>query len=319
MLCKSQWPRDRGDRRPGPGPGEQCGTTCRAGRGSPCLLPWPWPRRVFRRPGRRSSPAGRPTRRVAPVGSARSSTSGGRGSEPLRRNHLTPGAGRRRLTASAVTSLRAVWMSRNSRRRPSAGRRADRRESPEDPAASRWPPPGRNERSRFRSVSARVPRRSASDRNAWASAAVCASRARPRCTSANNPGDQCHHQEDCGTDQQPPQPPVRPSLLLCLLLARLAALGQELTLELVQLAPVSSRPVKGDRQPRPAVELGEIPTACVPLLGCLRDVRADLPALDVLLEPAAQARPLADQRLVSDLYRAVRRGEQAILREPVQR
>ena len=60
-------------------------------------------------------------------------------------------------------------------------------------------------------------------------------------------------------------------------------------------------PVERGGQPRAAVELGRVAAAVVPLARRDAEVVVQAAALGVLLEPAAQARPLAQQRLVGDL------------------
>ena len=62
-----------------------------------------------------------------------------------------------------------------------------------------------------------------------------------------------------------------------------------------------ARPVQRRGQPRAAVELAAVAAAGVPLARGVAEVMVQAPALGVLLEPAAQPRPLAQQRLVRDL------------------
>ena len=71
-----------------------------------------------------------------------------------------------------------------------------------------------------------------------------------------------------------------------------------------------------DRQAPAAIEVGGVAVARGPLLCRLSQVTAQLAALDVLLQPAPEPWPFADQRLVGDLDHAVVAGEQAVLGEP---
>ena len=63
----------------------------------------------------------------------------------------------------------------------------------------------------------------------------------------------------------------------------------------------SADPVERRGQPRAAVELARVAAARVPLACGAAELVVQVAALGVLLEPAAQARPLAQQRLVRDL------------------
>ena len=83
--------------------------------------------------------------------------------------------------------------------------------------------------------------------------------------------------------------------------ARRAALVEEGPLDVSQLGVVGGRPVERGGQPRAAVELAGVAAARVPLARRDAEVVVQAPALDVLLEPFAQARPLAQQGLVGDL------------------
>ena len=81
----------------------------------------------------------------------------------------------------------------------------------------------------------------------------------------------------------------------------LAALGDEVALELVELERVIGRPVEGGGEAGAAVELALVAAGRVPLAAASRDVAAQAAALAVLLDPLAQARPFAQQRFVGDL------------------
>ena len=110
--------------------------------------------------------------------------------------------------------------------------------------------------------------------------------------------------------EQRAEAPVRAPSLLRLLLRRLAALGDELALELVDVERVVGGPVERGREASTAEELALIAPGRVPLGRRLRDVTAKPAPFGVLLDPLAQAWPLAQQRLVGDLDRALADGDE---------
>jgi hypothetical protein len=71
---------------------------------------------------------------------------------------------------------------------------------------------------------------------------------------------------------------------------------------------VRAGPVECRGQPGAAVELARVAPALLPVAGGGDQVPVDAPALGVLLQPAAQARPLAQERLVGDLDLALARS-----------
>ena len=77
---------------------------------------------------------------------------------------------------------------------------------------------------------------------------------------------------------------------------------------------VPPRPLERRGQPRAAVELARVAAAGVPLARRVAQVVVQPPALGVLLEPAAQPRPLAQQRLVRDLDLALADRDEAARR-----
>ena len=105
--------------------------------------------------------------------------------------------------------------------------------------------------------------------------------------------------------EQRPQAAVRAPLVLGLVLRLGAALVEEVALELVQVAARGRRPSRAWRRAarRGRARRGRARAACQSRAAC-DQVLVQPPALGVLLEPAAQARPLAQQRLVRDLDRA---------------
>ena len=127
----------------------------------------------------------------------------------------------------------------------------------------------------------------------------------------DHPGDHGGGEQHADPGEQRPQAAVGAALALGLALARRPALLEELALELVQLGVVLGGPVERRGEPGAAVELGGIAPGVSPLAGGADQVVVKAAALGVRLEPAAQPRPLAKQRLVGDLDRALVDGEQA--------
>ena len=100
-----------------------------------------------------------------------------------------------------------------------------------------------------------------------------------------------------------------------LLLGRIAALDDELALELVQLEGMVGAPVERGGEASAAVELAPIAPCRVPFGRCLGDVMAKPAPFGVLFDPLAQARPFAQQRLVGDLDVPFRNGDEAAVGE----
>ena len=78
---------------------------------------------------------------------------------------------------------------------------------------------------------------------------------------------------------------------------------------------MGGRPVEHRGEPRTAVELARVATRDVPLARGVVQMQVQLAPLCVLLEPAAQARPFAQQRLVRDLDLALADRDEAIVGE----
>ena len=76
---------------------------------------------------------------------------------------------------------------------------------------------------------------------------------------------------------------------------------QEVALDRVEFSAVSGPPLERDGEPRPAIELGRVASPVIPVARGVREVAPDAAALGVLVEPAAQAWPLPQQRLVRHL------------------
>jgi hypothetical protein len=79
---------------------------------------------------------------------------------------------------------------------------------------------------------------------------------------------------------------------------------------------VLGAPFQGARQARSAVEPAGVARVRVPGARGVADLAVQAAALRVLVEPRAQARPFAQQRLVRDLDRALADREQAAVGEP---
>jgi len=60
-------------------------------------------------------------------------------------------------------------------------------------------------------------------------------------------------------------------------------------------------PVERGGETRAAVELAAVAALLVPLSGCVHQVHVQVAAVGVLLEPVAQPRPFAQERLVGNL------------------
>ena len=108
-------------------------------------------------------------------------------------------------------------------------------------------------------------------------------------------------QQDGGGAEQGAQAPVGAPRAARLALAVRDARLDERALELVELGAVPGAPVERRGEARTAVEIAGIAPAAVPLARRDRQVAVQAPPVGVLLEPAAQPRPLAQQRLVGDL------------------
>ena len=155
------------------------------------------------------------------------------------------------------------------------------------------------------SVTATAPRR-------WASAASAASSASSRWVSATAPAMTAATSSTPGTGKERAQPPVRPPVALGCLLGGGTTRIEELPLGGIELVAAVGGPVERRSEPGAAVQLGGVAAARVPLARGLREVAVQPPALRVLLEPAAQPGPLAQQRLVGELRLAVAERDQAL-------
>ena len=89
--------------------------------------------------------------------------------------------------------------------------------------------------------------------------------------------------------------------LALLVVARLAAGGEEVAFGLRQVVAALGGDVEGDLEAGTAVERAGITVECVPPGGGVAEVAERHDGLAVLGDPVAQARPLAQQRLVGQL------------------
>ena len=128
-------------------------------------------------------------------------------------------------------------------------------------------------------------------------------------------GQQRDPEHGADAREQEAQPPIRRACAACLAVGLGAALVEERALGRVELAPVRCAPVRRRGQAGAAVELGGVAPAGLPLAGRDGEVVMQAPALGVLGDPVAQARPLAQQRLVRDLDAVLRERDETAVGE----
>ena len=164
-----------------------------------------------------------------------------------------------------------------------------------------------SERSTSLATSAWAPTRRAS------AATRPARRGRPVGLShGEQPGDHRHDEQHGDTGEQRPQPSVLAGLLACSSsVARVSARSRS-ALVSRNVCSVGVRsglrlvaPVESLGEPYPAVQLAVGPAHRVPGVGGDREVAQDPLALDVVVEPAAQAGPRPGECLVGQLDRSV--------------
>ena len=129
-------------------------------------------------------------------------------------------------------------------------------------------------------------------------------------TPENGEGEQ-----DNGADEKRAQAAVRAPLSLGFALAPLPARGQKLPLELVQLGIVGRRPVAGHGQTRPPQERARVASERLPLLSSFGQPPVQKLALPVGVEPGAERRPRANERLVRKFNRVLTHGDEARIGE----
>ena len=118
------------------------------------------------------------------------------------------------------------------------------------------------------------------------------------------------YQQDRNPDEQAAQAAVGAPDAFGLLLRCLAALGDELALELVDVERMICGPVEGGGEAGAAVELAPVAPCRIPLGRRLGDVTAKPAPFGILFDPLAQARPFAQQRLMGDLDVPFRHGDE---------
>ena len=107
-------------------------------------------------------------------------------------------------------------------------------------------------------------------------------------------GDDGGHEQQRHAGQDRAQPAVGA-------LVRGPAGVEERPLGGVQLLLVAGAPVERRRQPRAAVQHAGVASVGIPRAGGVADLMVQAPTLDVVVQPFAQARPFAQERLVRDL------------------
>ena len=118
-------------------------------------------------------------------------------------------------------------------------------------------------------------------------------------------------EQDKGADEKRAQAAVRAPLSLGFAFARLSARGQKLSLEFVQLGIVGRRPVAGRGQARPPQERARVASERLPLLSSFGQPPMQKLALPVGVEPGAERRPRANERLVRNFDRILTHGDEA--------
>ncbi len=149
----------------------------------------------------------------------------------------------------------------------------------------------------------------------WTSASRCVLHRVARLAQRQGPTDEGGDEGDRRHADEHLEPPG-PSLGVApLLLGSRSAGVEELALLLVQRGVLAAGDVDRRHEPGPAVELGRVAVETDPLVGRARQVPERAQALPVLVQPAAQARPLPDERLVGDLHRVLAGRQQPGIRE----
>ena len=123
-------------------------------------------------------------------------------------------------------------------------------------------------------------------------------------------GDESHDQQDREADRERPQPAGRSTRGTRLVIVRGVGSVEKLALERTCLTGMGCGPVERGFEARAAVQLGGIAPRGVPVDRRGRDAVVEPATVAVLFQPASQAGPLSQQRLVRDLGRAVARGDE---------
>ena len=112
-------------------------------------------------------------------------------------------------------------------------------------------------------------------------------------------------------DEEPAQPAVRSTRANGLALRRGAARPEELSFEVVQIRLMGLGPLPCRGESSAPVEIGGVTPSLVPRVRRLRDVTMELASFRIVLEPGPEPRPFMEQRLVGDLGRPLRDGDEA--------
>ena len=126
--------------------------------------------------------------------------------------------------------------------------------------------------------------------------------------SPSAPAASATTRQDCHAGEEPAKPLAR----ACLAIGPFVGLGdlaprelttglEELALDVVEVVGVSDRPVQGGAEAGPAQQLGLVAITGRPRAGGVAEPLVQAAAFDVVLEPLAQARPLAQERFVAHL------------------
>ena len=105
-------------------------------------------------------------------------------------------------------------------------------------------------------------------------------------------------QEHCKRDCDPEKSPLASSRLLELALTRGSSGVEELALVGGEPLLAAVGPLRRRGKPCTAVEQSRIPVVAVPLARVVSEAAMELQALAILVEPAAEQGPLADQRFM---------------------
>ena len=148
----------------------------------------------------------------------------------------------------------------------------------------------------------------------------------PALLDGNRPGHQRQHEERGGPDEEAAEAGAGAALAVGLG-AGLGELGgrghlaggQVVVLALAEVVVVVGRPLLGEAEAAAPQQVGRVACTGVPLASGVLEPMVHLAALDVRLEPLAEARPRPQQGLVGDLHRVLAQGEQPLVHHRVQR
>ena len=136
--------------------------------------------------------------------------------------------------------------------------------------------------------------------------------------AGDKPGDHRERQQHAGPREQRAQPAVGAALAVGLALRGGGARVDEAPLGRVERIRMATRPVGRRTEAGAAVEVSRLAAAGLPEPRGVAEVAVEQDAGAVLLEPAPQRRPFADEHFVGDLGGAVAEGQQPRLGEPLE-